>query len=364
MKIAQYTFNGYDNYGQILQKYALHQVLKQYAQQVDVIWSETNHFWPETWEWIWRSELLKMSASAEARRKFTFNVVRHSKFKAFCERHIRTRFNITEFEDIADEYDYFVVGSDQVWNPFATHFQQRFLQFAPKHKRISYAASIAIPTIPPEWQEFYRQGLLGMAKISVREKDSARVVRELIGLEPLVHIDPAMLLTADQWREVSIRPSWFDERYERGYILSYILRKSVPPIVAEISKRMNLPSVNLLELDVFNHYTTGIDEFLYLIEHATLICTNSFHGTVFSILFGRPFVICNISGDDEGVKVSSRLTTLLEGFGLLDRQTNDQNGFRLDNLLEINYVNRDEVLEHERARSMSFLDDALKGNQT
>ena len=363
MKIAQLTLTGYYNYGNILQKYALHNVLKNYADEVDVLWAEEDNFLPETWEWNWRQKLIDMFNSTEERRKFTFDLIRQSKLKSFTEKYISVRYDIESLENISDDYDYFVIGSDQVWNPAWYHsnfpYEERFLLFTAKKKRIAYAASISIPSIPDDLKVLFREGILGISKLSVREKGTAMVVQELTGINPTILIDPTFLLTESQWSEISQKPSWFNTKYNGGYILTYFLRGEVPHIVNEMAKDLNLPVINLLDLNNFNHYTIGIEEFIFLFEHASLIYTNSFHGTVFSILYDRPFVVCNLSKDVADIDMTSRMDHLLEQFNLRNRKAKEDDNFYLDNLMMRDYAQKQSILNYEREKAKKFLDEAL-----
>lgn len=364
MRIAQLTFNVYNNYGNMLQKYALHRVLRRHG-EADVIWHTKDEFLPETWEWTWRPQLAKMSRSSEERRKFTFEVIRQAKFKEFEQRHIRTRFDVRALEDIADEYDYFVVGSDQVWNPEFTEqfFPGRFLTFAPKEKRIAYAASIAVPSIPERFQAAWRKGILGMSRVSLRERSAVGLVKELTGLEPPALVDPVFLLTASEWSEVAIKPPWLDGRYESGYILTYFLGRGLTIDIQKISSEVGLPVIALFDpRGSFDHYNVGPAEFLWLAAHASLIYTNSFHGTAFSILFGRPFVMCNFLNAGFKQPVLSRNYALLEMCGLTERLAVADKNFMLARPLEIDYSARDEVMTRERSRALAFLDEALGGD--
>ena len=364
MRIAQLTFNVYNNYGNMLQKFALHRVLRRYADAVDVIWHTRDEFLPETWEWNWRPQIFKMSNSADERRKFTFEVIRQAKFKEFNDRHIKTRFDVRALEDIADEYDFFVVGSDQVWNPEFTEqfFPGRFLTFAPKNKRIAYAASIAVPTIPAQFQSAWRDGINGMNHVSVREQSAVEIVKQLTGVEPLTVVDPVFLLTTDEWAQVSTRPAWLDEKFDGGYILTYFLGRGLTIDMQKISSQVGLPAIKLFDpRGSFDHYNVGPAEFLWLASHASLIYTNSFHGTAFSILFGRPFVMCDFLNAGFKQPVLSRNYSLLKMFGLESRRADPDKNFQLDEPLSIDYSARDEVLSRERSKAFNFLDGALKG---
>lgn len=168
IKIAKLTLDGYVNYGNLLQSYALQQILLNYADTVDSIWHSPDNFLPKIW-WRWnykfavkfvlnwrgfRTDILHGHIGCE--------MVRQGKLKDWADRHIRMRTDVKNLHTIADDYDYFVVGSDQVWNPYFGDLGQNFLQFAPIEKRLSYAASIAAPEIPPEKLKLYQEGLSEM----------------------------------------------------------------------------------------------------------------------------------------------------------------------------------------------------------
>lgn len=90
--------------------------------------------------------------------------------------------------------------------------------------------------------------------------------------------------------------------------------------IQQVANESGLPIVNLLDEDVYEYYVTGVDEFIWAIEHASLIYTDSFHGTVFSVLFQKPFVVCNRVGEGCTSKMSSRIDTLLSYFELEGRR--------------------------------------------
>ena len=368
MKIAKLTLDGYFNYGNILQNYALEQVLLHYAEQVDTIWHDKNNFLPQTdWYGGWKETIkwiLNWRGARESvhKKHIGYEIVRQAKNKDFCDRYIHHRFigeeNIA-LTDIVDEYDCFVVGSDQVWNPYYGDLSNNFLQFASQEKRISYAASIACPIIPHEYHEKYRSGLSEMYAISMREQEGADMVKRFIGRDVPVHVDPTLLLTLDEWRAVSRPPVWYRGQ---NYLLTYFLGP-MPESVRRIASEEGLTLVNLLDVSNYEHYVTGVDEFIWAIEHASLIYTDSFHGTVFSILFRRPFVVCDRmaehQGDVIGGKMSSRIDTLLNFFALQSRRGTMQNSYCVPDSIKIDYPDVEAVLMRERARADSYLREAM-----
>lgn len=353
MKIAQLALDDYANYGNFLQKYAMQRTLKKFSDDVTFFWSSSNTFWVETDFVPVPSPLIRNIDPAEYQRWLCRESVRVTKIKEFAERYIETRFNLPYVNEVADEYDFFVVGSDQVWGLYA----QMFLPFFPREKKIAYAASIASPVIPDELKAEYREGILSFAHVSVREENAVKLISDLGLPPPLLVLDPVFLLTVEEWLRIARPPSWFKEKYSRGYIFTYYLRDVPPPEIKTLSQELNLPVINLLDMNNFNHYTVGPEEFLFLLANASLVCTNSFHGVAFSILFKRPFL--NIEYVDELTeKMSMRIPSLLKIFELEDRTATVGN-YKINSPLEIDFSFRDKILPKERAKSFGFLANAL-----
>ena len=362
LKICTFTLDGYFNYGNVLQRYALWKVLSEMGDDVQSLIHSPTFFLPRVyWQWSWK-EPIKYILNWHGFRSLFLNgtngmeMVRQGKIKDWCDRYIDIKTAPSDLKSLADEYDYFVVGSDQVWNPNFRDSEQCFLTFAPPKKRIAYAASISCPEIPTEKISMYKEGFAGMPHISMREQQGADTVKELSGRDVPVVIDPTLLLTPEEWRKVSRQPAWY---HGEDYILTYFLGKR-PESLARLEWKTGLRVVNLLDEAVYEHYVTGPDEFIWAIEHAKLMYTDSFHGTVFSILFRTPFVVCNRVGDAVFEKMNSRIDTLLGNFGLETRRGTKANNYAIDNPLESpDWSKVDEVLARERARSGDYLRQAL-----
>lgn len=284
IRIAKFTLDGYFNYGNVLQNYALQQVLLRYANQVDTIWTQSDTFLPDIWwKWTWKMYVKYLINWKNFRTKITNGdigreMVRQAKIRDFSDRYISYhRVPLDALSDRIKQYDYCVVGSDQVWNPHFGNYHQFFLGFAPEEKRLSYAASISTIDIPAEEHDFFVQGIKGMKALSVREQAGADLIEQLTGRKAEVHLDPTLLLTADEWRSVSRRPTWY---HGGEYLLTYFLGRR-PAQIDAIAEELGLTVVNLLDENVYEHYVTGVDEFLWAIDHASLVYTDSFHGSVF-----------------------------------------------------------------------------------
>lgn len=211
--------------------------------------------------------------------------------------------------------DLYCAGSDQVWNPtIGRSGMFNYLGFADYDRTFSYAASFGIDHIPEEYVAGVRKGLEHIKFISVREDAGKCIVEELTGrTDVYVHVDPTMLLTAEEWDKVSKRPK---QRLPEKYILTYFLGDVSEERKTVLRNKADELGCELVELMDKNgpYYNNGPSEFLYLIKHAAMVCTDSFHGSVFSFLYERPFVIFDRAGNGENM--SSRLETLCSKFGL------------------------------------------------
>lgn len=161
------------------------------------------------------------------------------------------------------------------------------------------------------------------------------------------------MLKKEEWLAVAQKPTWFKEKYQRGFILTYYLRKLPPPEVKTFADKLGLPVINLLDVENFNHFTAGPAEFVWLLANSSLTFTNSFHGVAFSVLFKRPFINLELSNDPLGVSMSNRITSLLKLFGLADRTQ------MLAEPLKIDFTRREEILPIEREKAFKFLSEAL-----
>lgn len=166
MKVAIITINDNDNYGNRLQNYALQQFLsnKIKIEEVDSIWYDleyTSKTKVDIFSWkLWIKYLINWKNIRKYLKEFYLkDNIRMYNIGKFTNR-INTVFDLKIKDNLSREYDYFIVGSDQVWNPNfwskkCDHANIRFLKFAFKEKRIAYAASIAIPEIPKNKEQFF-----------------------------------------------------------------------------------------------------------------------------------------------------------------------------------------------------------------
>lgn len=368
MKIAHITLDGFYNQGGILQRYALCEVLKRYSDTVDSLWYDNGllleNNWKTLYPWIDKKNrnlklLVKLFLNWKNLRNIFLKgsnykaIHRDTLIKSFADRHINIKYNV-DYERISDEYDYFVVGSDQVWNPNYVNLSHYMLNFAKEKQRISYAASISLNSIPSKNIDDFQKGITGMKAISVREEKATDIIRKMTGRSVEVVCDPTILIEKEKWIEIERKPYWLDENEE--FIITYYLGKRKDYYISDVGKKMNWRVINIFGTLDEDEVVASPEEWLYLIHHANLVYTDSFHGAVFSILFKTPFIVTSRIG---GHDMSSRIDSLLSMFGLQGRWGNINNNYLKNSLTDISFDMVDKVIATESRKATDYLNRAL-----
>ena len=366
-KAAIVTLYGNNNYGNKLQNYALQKTLEKFnlevytIKNISVLNVKDKYLLRIIYYYLKKfihSILLHDDLYTD--NQYNNNIERTNNFNIFNE-HIKKQkkyFNYINCKRY--KYDYYFVGSDQVWNPFFGLKNLGFLDFVPENeKKIAFSASIGVNEIPDELKNKYSKSLKKFKLLSLREERGKSIVEELTGRKDVeVLVDPTMLLTPEEWDKVSNRPKQLDNIKEDKYILSYFLGElsdSRRKEIERVANENNCHIINILDKnDPF--YTCGPSEFLYLEKHAFLICTDSFHSSVFAILYNRPFII--FDREQKGMEnMNSRIDTLINKFKLKNRKYNGNNITKEN--LDHDYSEAYKILEKEREKSKDFLEKAL-----
>lgn len=370
MKVAISTIIDQDNYGNRLQNYANQEILKSIGVEAVTLYT------PDDIETRYRTEAMKRPVNELKRRmrntlfsmlaklpvnneKLNFQH-RHSKFVKFTNKHINQTPVIVKGADLSalnEQYDYFLTGSDQVWNhTFRFELEKDFLTFADPHKRIAYSPSFGVSELPEILHDKYRTMINEMASLSVREHAGANIIKQLTGKEADVLIDPTMMLSSAKWREVATKPVCLPKK---KYILTYVLgtyTASFKQFLEELKTKQNLEVINLLDKKNRDTYAIDPAEFVYLIDHAEVMVTDSFHGAVFSIIMKTPFVI--FERQDNIASMNSRIETLTKTFNLESRLSS--NIKTVEDVYNINFDAVHSILKQEQEKSRHYLKRALK----
>jgi hypothetical protein len=373
-KIGIITINDYNNYGNRLQNYASQEVLKTLGFHVETIVTSNNSYSEKKISIIKKIQNIREKSAKQiymkviARIKKILNEnqtvkCRNKRIEFFKE---FTRINILESNytilnnaipaNLVSTFDYFIVGSDQVWNPFIRHGSSiDFLSFAPKSKRIAYSPSFGISEIPSEYIDRYKIGISEMNRLSVREKMGAEIIKELTGRDASVLIDPTLMLTKEKWisisKEAQSKPK---DKYLLTYFIGAISKQSNRKI-REIAMEKKLEIVYLNNIKDYERHILDPSEVIDLINSASVLCTDSFHGAIFSILMETPMVVFDRMSIMPSM--NSRIETLLKTFKLESRmlkniETNEQ-------AFHINYEHVAPILEVERKKAIDYLKESL-----
>jgi Polysaccharide pyruvyl transferase. len=345
MKVGIVTLVG-NNYGNRLQNYALQEFVKSLDNSIKAITFKRNYsknvFLGKCKHYIKR--LLK--PDDEIGREI------NNKFEAFNGKYLQfaseTIYKARTNKELNQRYDYFIAGSDQVWNPeYSLTSGADFMIFADPHKRISYAASLGVTSFANVNQDLYRKWISGVKAISVREEQGKKAIEELTGKECFVHIDPTMLLSKSQWERIEVEPKWY---HGEKFILKYFLgtvSQEANVMMHEEAEKSGLRIINVYDPKQGKEFIHDPAEFIWLIHHAVKIYTDSFHGSIFSLIFSKSFIVYERLGRE--INTGSRIETLLSKFDLY----NKMNSYITVSGYDTNRVAQ--IIEQDRCISKQYL---------
>lgn len=270
-------------------------------------------------------------------------------------------------EEVIDElrkgkYDKVVVGSDQVWNTTLEDIDDTYLlDGIAELPKISYAASFGSGIGRVESHPRKLSAIRQFQYISVREKN-ARDILSRNNISSELVMDPVFLLNSSEWESMEC-----GDIIGSPYILMYGFGfdSHVAESTKKVSRHLGLPVVNpiihpkAMISGFINRYDTGPHEFLSLVKNAAFICTNSFHGTSFSIIYNKPFWAINTNSRDEN-QWDDRIPSLLNILGLHDRFVLSCFDFNKSTQSKIDYTSVNTLLVQARQRSVSFIEKSLR----
>lgn len=278
---------------------------------------------------------------------------------------------LEELNKAAKEYDCVLVGSDQLWRPesYSTGFYT--LEFVPDTvRKIAYATSFGVSKIPFGKVAAAKKFLNRIEYISVRELRASEIVKELTGRTVPTVVDPTLLFNAEQWNQlIPVAPV---REAGNHYIFCYLLGTNPEhrKAVEALAKKTGCLIVTVPHLDEFVEYDlsfgdrqlykVGPAEFVNLIRYADYVCTDSFHGSVFSILNHKQFVTFNRFIEGSKNSRNSRIDSLLEQTELSSRHCIDLSQMEVQIEKKIDYTQVEKRLSEMRKTSLQYLENALE----
>lgn len=366
-KIGVVTFFNNYNYGSVLQCYALQQILS----ELNVVPTVLNQVeggkrwkikkigrlfelliscikYPNRWKAVQKSYAESKRSCEELSDKTK------EKFEKFINKNINYKDVSYEQLSKTEEYDGYISGSDQVWgtsgyflNPFM------FLGFTNKEKKYSYAASFGSDQCPQWYKKKIKKYLADYKLISVREESGYEFVKKM-GYDVMIHIDPTMLFDDSFWRKKI-------EDKKGKYIFLYFLNEPSELAIKHINNLLNLKSIDKViatpyKFKGYENIDSSVefvslspDEFLNTVDNAQTICTDSFHGAVFSIIFRKQF-FSYYRKYNHGMPQNNRIETLLKHFLLESQLVNKSDNYSIPD-----YAFFDLVINDERKNAKEYL---------
>lgn len=365
-KVGIVTLYGNANYGNKLQNYAVQETLKKFNLEPITIKNRAElnkkdkyilRYTAFLLRYIYNRCILKNEKYTD--NEFNQNLNRTKSFLQF-DSLIKTSnsyfnyFNKRKYSN----YDYYCVGSDQVWNPnYGGMSEFDLLEFVSEDKvKFSFSASLGVSSIDEKTMDKAKYYLKKFDGISVREETGKKILKKYIENNVDVLIDPTMLLTCEEWQKIELKPKMIKNN---KFILTYFLGKigeQEEDYIEKIAKDNDCIIVNLLDKNS-SFYSCGPSEFVWLEHHAFLICTDSFHSCVFSIIFNNPFIV--FERKDNLKSMNSRIENLLSKFKLSNRK---YHCIKYDDIKQCDFSIANSNLKLEQKKTYDFLYKVIKEN--
>ena len=374
-----------DNYGSMLQAYATKKILDKNEIPNETINIKYNKDFKNGKRKYYLSQItnfkfiknklgmVKLKIDKKLNKQLGKNIaIRTQKYKEFRKEFNLSRSNNT-FKDLTNQakelYSDVIVGSDQLWLPVNVVADYYTLNWVPDEiNKISYSTSFGFSSIPNKYVELYRNFLNRINYLSTREESGVQIIKDIVARDAKLVCDPTILLTKDEWHEESSK----ERKYDEKYILCYFLGNNIEhrKFAERLRKKTGYKIVSLNHADEYVKYSDefcdyapfdiGPREWISLIENAEYVCTDSFHGTVFSILFNKMFFDFRRHNNKSKVSTNSRIDSLLDVAGISKERILVGNE-DIDKVLtyKIDYNKVNENINKFREESQKWLFDSI-----
>lgn len=336
MRVGILTFHDAHNYGAVLQAFALKKYIQKLGYEVKIV--------------NYHHKTIPDGFPRENNEK------RWDKFNVFIKALTDNEEEVyTQEEDLENlDIDFWICGSDQIWNTEITRGFNKgfFLDFQTKGKKISYAVSMGIPNLPEEYEKQFMASLEQIDEISVREESLKEYAEKFVDKKVVTTLDPTLLLDENDYDDLIL------DNNHGEYILIYALGpdERLTAIANKMAKQKGMKIIELNDKRIENYFCeqisdAGPQEFLTLIKNASAIVTNSFHGTIFSIIFKKEFYTIT------RLNRNSRMETILGIVDMKDRLIDKIED--LDKIKQQDFEKAYIKLDSEKQKSKDFLNKAL-----
>lgn len=344
MNIGILTFHRAANYGAVLQAYALQNYLKNQKHNVEIL-DYRCRFMERSHSPLYFFYVNGITNKIKQTIRLPIKFKKRKVFNDFIKR------KLILGNEIYDNLEVCIVGSDQVWNSHLTNYDMTYLLAnVPNYiKKISYGASIGKNYLDKNVLELYRKYLKSFKKLSVREFEASELLYILFGYKAEIVGDPVFLLKREEWNNFCEEPN------RENYLLLYMIRmdNELEQLAKDIAKSKNLQLVHISDSlkrkknEIYVPFPTP-EEWVGLFKKASYVCTNSFHGTAFSLIYNKEACISLSSEVNNG---NARIIDLIRNLGIEIPRNN-----RYISIKNYNWELINKMIEKIRIKSQEFLE--------
>lgn len=379
MKIGIITFHASDNCGSMLQAYALQSILeKKYKCKTEII--DFSSKGQRQMYSLWDTKLRPRIVKANLKAIPYWNTIK--KMKVDYEEFSRMNFHLTkkkykknnELFELEGKYDLVIAGGDQVWNIRCRDTDLAyFLNFVEDSIKVAYSPSLGAVNINQYASDpnIYRKLLEKFDYISVREPNGQKWIEELIGKKVPIIADPTMLFSKKQWiKSLSIKSTGIKKKFIFYYAFSYgndVLNKKLSEVAEKLGMKVIVLERKAWSMNHLSKYKIELFEksgplaFIELMNEASAVVTDSFHGTLFSALFNKQF--CNFRHKVEMDPDDDRSQALLRQLGLEDHYILGEEIKSEDLCIPTDYEKVNKKIEAMRIRAFEYIDSFIMMNE-
>ena len=365
MKIGIITLHDEKNYGNRWQNYAMNQLLKSVGiETVNIFFWERNakrKCFRETLKRLLPIRIAYFFHKVSVYQINDFQMLKRVvKFTKFTKKYISFRLVLANtYEELCEKMgaeicDYYAVGSDQVWNPYYVANPTYFLQFADGKKRLAFMASFGTDEIPMDQIINYKKWLSEMSYISVREPSGADIVKTLTGKHADVFFDPTLLLDKEIWLSLAVQPKTI--KLPKHYVAIFMFDYKAD-ILKECCDNWNMDILVLNDKKYKQLYSIDPAEMLYVLSHAEMVFTDSFHIMALSIKLNKQFYVFKRTGFEY---MFSRLESTLSRLGIQQCVYMDNSEILLRPVSEEKYEEINHILDIEKKRFLETVCNIVK----
>lgn len=354
MKVGILTWHYYPNFGSSLQAFALQESIKELGHDVHILNYRNPRISKASNRDGLRVILSRLLGGLFPRFKYA-----HLNYMKKYLKQTKPIYDGEGVKELSKQFDTIVFGSDQIWAPNVYNPIYQGV-YSPNCIKVSYAASIGLPAIPKKLEKAYHDNLCGFSHVGVREEEGRKVLKIQCGIDSEVVLDPTLLLPVFRYKAMERHAPIVKAPFVFCYFLN--ANNQYKQCVETYSNKLGLSVIGFSARADDSDWMTVVKdvsacEFLWLIHHADFIFTDSYHGTIFSLLYHKNFRTFMRFSEDDPIVQNSRIRQLDKYFGLTSVI---QNPKQLVSDYRFDYDKFEASLAQLRKDSLTFLKKALK----